>query len=165
MDEADREVERATHTSRFSDEQIIGILRLAEAGQTVAEVRRQPGIGEGTYYRWKAPYSELEEETRRLKRIVADLTLDNAALKEIATKKTGDAHRTTRSGGPSASDLRGVTAARLPSRRGAHRRTVRYQRRMRSDELRVRERLHSLARERSRWGYRQLHILLQRELG
>jgi putative transposase len=86
--------------SHFSEEQIIGILRLAEAGQTVAEVCRQHGISEGTYYRWKAQYGglevsqlrrlrrlrHLEEENRRLKQIVADLTLDNTALKDIASK-------------------------------------------------------------------------------
>lgn len=83
--------------SHFSEEQIISILRLAEAGQSVAEVCRQQGISEGTYYRWKAQYGglevkqlrrlrQLEEENRRLKQIVADLTLDNTALKEIATK-------------------------------------------------------------------------------
>lgn len=83
--------------SHFSEEQIIGILRLAEAGQTVAEVCRQHGISEGTYYRWKAQYGglevsqlrrlrHLEEENRRLKQIVADLTLDNTALKDIAAK-------------------------------------------------------------------------------
>lgn len=83
--------------SHFSEEQIISILRLAAAGQSVAEVCRQQGISEGTYYRWKAQYGglevnqlrrlrQLEEENRRLKQIVADLTLDNTALKEIATK-------------------------------------------------------------------------------
>lgn len=83
--------------SQFSEEQIIGILRLAEAGQSVGEVCRQYGISEGTYYRWKAQYGglevsqlrrlrQLEEENRRLKQIVADLTLDNTALKEITRK-------------------------------------------------------------------------------
>lgn len=83
--------------SHFSEEQIIGILRLAEARQSVAEVCRQHGISEGTYYRWKAQYGgleisqlrrlrQLEQENRRLKQIVADLTLDNTALKELTTK-------------------------------------------------------------------------------
>jgi putative transposase len=83
--------------SHYSEEQIIGILRLAEAGQSVAEVCRQHGISEGTYYRWKAQYGglevsqlrrlrQLEDENRRLKQIVADLTLDNTALKDIAAK-------------------------------------------------------------------------------
>jgi putative transposase len=83
--------------SQFSEEQISGILRRAEAGQTVAEVCHQHGISEGTYYRWKAQYGglavsqlrrlrHLEEENRRLKQIVADLTLDNTALKALATQ-------------------------------------------------------------------------------
>ena len=95
--EADREVEHAMRKSQFSEEQIIAILRRAEAGQSVAEVCRQQGISEGTYYRWKAQYGglevsqlrrlrQLEEENRRLKHIVADLTLDNTALKELTTK-------------------------------------------------------------------------------
>ncbi len=97
VNDGDREDKQAMRKSKFSEEQIIGILRLAEAGQTVAEVCRQHGISEGTYYRWKAQYGglevsqlrrlrQLEEENRRLKHIVADLTLDNTALKEIATK-------------------------------------------------------------------------------
>ena len=83
--------------SQFSEEQIIAILRRAEAGQSVAEVCRQQEISEGPYYRWKAQYGglevsqlrrlrQLEEENRRLKQIVADLTLDNTALKELTTK-------------------------------------------------------------------------------
>ena len=84
----------------------------------MAEVWRQHGISEGTYYRWKAQYGglevsqlrrlrELEEENRRLKQSVADLTLDNTALKEI-TQKTGNAHCSTSSGRPSAADVRDV---------------------------------------------------------
>jgi putative transposase len=83
--------------SQFTEEQIIRILRLAEAGQRVGDVCREHGISEGTYYRWKAQYGGLdvsqlrrlrllEEENRKLKQIVADLTLDNVALKDIATK-------------------------------------------------------------------------------
>jgi putative transposase len=83
--------------SQFTEGQIIGILKLVAAGQKVADVCRQSSISEGTYYRWKAQYGglevsqlrrlrELEEENRKLKRIVADLTLDNVALKDIATK-------------------------------------------------------------------------------
>lgn len=83
--------------SQFTEGQIIGILKLVAAGQKVADVCRQHGISEGTYYRWKAQYGglevsqlrklrQLEEENRKLKQIVADLTLDNVALKDIATK-------------------------------------------------------------------------------
>ena len=83
----------------FSAEQIIGKLREAEVllsqGSTVAEVSRKLGITEQTYYRWRREYGgmrieqarrlkELEKENGRLKRLVADLTLDNAILKEAA---------------------------------------------------------------------------------
>lgn len=83
---------------RFREEQIIGILKEAEAGVKVVEVCRKYGISDATYYNWKAKYGgmtvndakklkALEEENRRLKQIVADLTLDNQALKAVVTKK------------------------------------------------------------------------------
>ena len=83
--------------SRFSEEQIIAVLKQVEQGQRVAEVCRELGISDVTYYRWKAQYGglevsqlrklrQLEEENRRLKQVVADLTLDNRALKDIAGK-------------------------------------------------------------------------------
>ena len=83
----------------FSAEQIIGKLREAEVllgqGGTVGEVSRKLGVTEQTYYRWRREYGgmrvvqarrlkELEKENGRLKRLVADLTLDNAILKEAA---------------------------------------------------------------------------------
>jgi putative transposase len=83
--------------SQFTEEQIIGILKLVDAGQKVGEVCRQHGVSDATYYRWKAQYGglavselrrlrQLEDENRKLKQIVADLTLDNRALKDLATK-------------------------------------------------------------------------------
>lgn len=83
---------------RFSEEQIIGVLRQAEAGAPPAELCRQHGISEGTLYRWKEKYAgmevsdakkmrSLEDENRRLKRIVADLTLDNVMIKDLLGKK------------------------------------------------------------------------------
>lgn len=83
--------------SRYSEEQIIGILKRVEQGQAVAEVCREAGISDGTYYRWKAQYGglevsqlrrlrQLEEENRKLKQLVADLSLDNRALKDITAK-------------------------------------------------------------------------------
>ncbi len=83
--------------SRFTEEQIIRVLKEVEAGQSIHEVCRKHGITDTTYYNWKNKYGgmtvseakrlkALEEENRRLKQIVADLTLDNAALKEIASK-------------------------------------------------------------------------------
>ena len=83
---------------RFTEEQIISILQEAETGAKVMEVCRKHGISDATYYNWKAKYGGmtvsdarklrvLEEENRRLKHIVADLTLDNHALKAVIEKK------------------------------------------------------------------------------
>ena len=84
--------------SRFSEEQIIGVLKEAEAGRRVTDLCREHGISEGTLYRWKAKYSgmdvsearrlrELEDENRRLKHLVADQSLDIQALKAALGKK------------------------------------------------------------------------------
>lgn len=83
--------------SRFSEEQIIRVLQEVESGLSIQDVCRKHGISDQTYYNWKAKYGgmtvseakrlrALEEENRKLKQIVADLTLDNIALKEIASK-------------------------------------------------------------------------------
>lgn len=82
---------------RSSAEKIIGILKEAEAGVSVQELCRKYGMSDGTYYNWKAKYGgltvsearrlkSLEDENRRLKHIVADLTLDNQALKAVVAK-------------------------------------------------------------------------------
>ena len=84
--------------SRFSEEQIISILREGEAGRKVDELCREHGVAKHTYYRWKAKYGglqvdeakrlrQLEDENRRLKQVVADLTLDNQALKGLLHRK------------------------------------------------------------------------------
>jgi putative transposase len=84
--------------SRFTEEQIIGILKEALAGAKVGDLVRKHGISEHTFYRWKAKYGgmevsdarrlrQLEEENRRLKTAVADLTLDNQALKAVLGKR------------------------------------------------------------------------------
>jgi putative transposase len=84
--------------SRFSPEQIIGILRQAESGVKVAELCRQYGVAEGTYYRWKSKYggmevSEarrlkvLEDENRRLKQLLAEKELDIQGLRAALSKK------------------------------------------------------------------------------
>ena len=83
--------------SRYSGEQIVNILKEGEAGIPVAELCRKYGMSDATYYNWKAKYAgmtssdvkrlrQLEDENRRLKHLVADLTLDNQALKEVISK-------------------------------------------------------------------------------
>jgi putative transposase len=84
--------------SRFTEEQILGVLKEVEAGGKVADVCRRHGISEGTYHRWKTKFGgmdvsearrlrQLEDENRKLKHIVAELTLDNRALREVVGKK------------------------------------------------------------------------------
>ena len=83
---------------RFTEEQIIGVLKEAEAGLAVKELIRKYGVTEQTFYRWKSKFGgmevndakklrALEDENRRLKHLVADLTLDNQALKAVVSKK------------------------------------------------------------------------------
>jgi putative transposase len=84
--------------SRFTEEQIIGVLKEGEAGVAVQELSRKHGICDQTYYRWKAKYGglevsearrlrSLEEENRRLKQMVAEQALDIQALKAVLGKK------------------------------------------------------------------------------
>jgi len=84
--------------SKFTDEQILKIVREGEAGRKVADLCRTHGIAEQTYYRWKAKYGgmelsemqrlkHVEDENRRLKQIVAEQTLDIHALKAVVAKK------------------------------------------------------------------------------
>jgi putative transposase len=84
--------------SRFTESQIVGILNEAEAGRQVKEVCRKHGISSPTFYKWKAKYGglgvselkrlkELESENAKLKRMYADLALENIALKDVIEKK------------------------------------------------------------------------------
>ena len=78
--------------SRYTEEQIIGILKQHEAGEKTADLCREHGISEATFYNWKAKYGgldvseaqrlrQMEDENRRLKQLVADLSLDKEMLK------------------------------------------------------------------------------------
>ena len=84
--------------SRFTEEQIIGILREQEAGVATAEVCRRHGVSSATFYKWKAKFGgmdvsqarrlkALEDENTKLKRMLADAMLDNVALKDLLGKK------------------------------------------------------------------------------
>jgi putative transposase len=84
--------------SKFSETQIVSILKEAEAGTPVEELSRKHGFSKSAFYKWKAKYSgmdvsalrrlkELEEENRRLKQMYADLSLEHQALKDIVKKK------------------------------------------------------------------------------
>ena len=83
---------------RFSVEQIVGILKQAEVGVPVGELCRQAGISEQTFYRWKKQYvglqvdqvrqlKQLQEENARLKKLVAELSLDKTMLQDVLSKK------------------------------------------------------------------------------
>jgi putative transposase len=83
--------------SRFTEEQIIGMIKEQEGGVKTADLCRKHGISPATFYTWKARYGGMDvsdakrlkhllEENAKLKRVVADLTLDNVVLKDLATK-------------------------------------------------------------------------------
>lgn len=83
--------------TRFSEEQIIGVLKEAEAGAKTADLARRHGVSEATIYNWKAKYGglevsdakrlrALEDENAKLKRLLAEVMLDNAGLKDLLAK-------------------------------------------------------------------------------
>jgi putative transposase len=84
--------------SQYSESQIVGILREADSGVLVKDVCRKYGISDATYYKWKSKYGglevsdvrrmrDLEAENKKLKRMYADLSLENQALKDLISKK------------------------------------------------------------------------------
>jgi putative transposase len=84
--------------TRFTETQIVKILKEVEAGRTVKDICREHGISDATYYNWKSKYGgmeasdikrlkDLEEENRKLKQMFADLSLENRALKDVIEKK------------------------------------------------------------------------------
>lgn len=84
--------------SRFTEAQIVAILKEADAGMKVGELCRKHGVSDATYYKWKSKYGgmeasdlkrvrELEAENTKLKRMYADLALENTAMKDLIAKK------------------------------------------------------------------------------
>jgi putative transposase len=84
--------------TQFTESQILAVLKEGEAGVPVAQIMRKHGVSQATYYNWKSKYGgasaaelkrlkELEAENAKLKRMYADLALENAAIKEVLTRK------------------------------------------------------------------------------
>ncbi|QHO78845.1 IS3 family transposase [Bradyrhizobium sp. CCBAU 051011] len=143
-----------------------------EAGVSVADLCRKHGVSDASIYKWKAKFGgmevseakrlkTLEDENTRLKRLLADAMLDNAALKDLGGKEmvTPAAKR------KAVAHLRGafgMSERRACKTIGCCRMTMRYQT-TRADEAGLRQRMRAIAQERRRFGYRRLHVLLKRE--
>ncbi|WP_416203010.1 IS3 family transposase [Bradyrhizobium yuanmingense] len=143
-----------------------------KAGVSVADLCRKHGVSDASIYKWKAKYGgmdvseakrlrTLEDENTKLKRLLADAMLDNAALKDLfgkevvtpAAKRKAVAHLV---------DAHGMSERRACKAIGCCRMTMRY-RTTREDDAGVRQRMKAIAQERRRFGYRRLHVLLKRE--
>ncbi|EAB1567118.1 IS3 family transposase [Salmonella enterica] len=158
--------------SRFSEEQIIAILKEQEAGMATADVCRRHGISSATFYKWKSKYGglevsearrlrALEDENAKLKKLLAEAMLDNVVLKDPSHKKmvTPGAKREAVA---HAREHHGLSERRACNLVGVSRRVIRY-RSSRPDDGPLRQRLRELAAERRRFGYRRLGYLLARE--
>ncbi|MEQ8758954.1 MAG: IS3 family transposase [Marinovum algicola] len=158
--------------TRFTDEQIIGILAEHEAGAKCADLCRKHGMSEGTFYNWKAKFGgmtvseakrlkTLEDENAKLKKLLAEQMLDLAAMKDLVFKKVvGPAVKRE-----AVAYLRaehGLSERRACSIVSADRTMIRYRSRRAPDTV-LRGRLRDLANERRRFGYRRLFVLLRRE--
>ncbi len=111
--------------SRFTEEQIIGMLKEQEVGAKTADVCRKHGISAATFYKFKAKYGgmdvsdarrlkALEDENARLKKLLAEQMLDNAILKDVAAKKNGDARCGAEGGGSCLRGAWGEPASGVP---------------------------------------------------
>ncbi|WP_407695313.1 IS3 family transposase [Sphingobium cloacae] len=157
---------------RFSTEQIVAVLKRAELGLPVADLIRQIGITEQTFYRWKRQYGGLEsdqvrelkqvvEENARLKKLVAELSLDKAVLQDVLSKKF-----------PRPALMKEVVAYVVSSHGYSERRaclvTTQHRSTQRKPSMRdprtaVRQRMHEIVATRIRYGYRRVHVMLKRE--
>ncbi|WP_323772210.1 IS3 family transposase [Antarctobacter sp.] len=158
--------------TRFTDEQIIGILAEHEAGAKCADLCRKHGMSEGTFYNWKAKFGgmtvpeakrlkALEDENAKLKKLLAEQMLDLAAMKELVFKKVV-APAVKREAVAHLRSLLGLSERRACRIAGADRKMVRYQA-QRAPDTELRGRLRELANDRRRFGYRRLFVLLRRE--
>ncbi|PDT25785.1 IS3 family transposase [Rhizobium sp. L9] len=157
---------------RYTEEQIIAVLKEQEAGAKVAELCRKHGISDATFYNWKAKYGgmevseakrlkALEEENAKLKKLLAEQMLDAAALRELLGKKmVGPVAK--RDAVAHLKTVMGLSERRACQIISADRKMVRY-RPSRPPEVELRARLRDLANERRRFGYRRLFVLLKRD--
>ncbi|MEO0966686.1 MAG: IS3 family transposase [Planctomycetota bacterium] len=158
--------------TRFTDEQIAFALRQAELGVSAAEVCRKMGVSEQTFYRWKKKFAglgvaevrrlkQLEEENRKLKQLVADLSLDKSMLQDALKGKTLTPDRRR-------SLVNSATAAYRVSKRRAcavlkqPRATQRY-RSVADDQAYLRKRIREIAERHVTWGYPRVWVQLRRE--
>src|SRR5262249_32383041 len=158
--------------SKFTEQQIAFALQQAESGTQVAEVCRKMGISEATFYRWKQLYGglmpsevkklrQLEEENGRLRKVVADLTLDKEMREGVARPKLGPA-----AGGRGWSLSAGVVLwgpPRPPARAVPACRATYHYRPRRPEQAPLRKRIREIAETRMRYGYRRITVLLRRE--
>ncbi|MEZ5953125.1 IS3 family transposase [Hyphomonas sp.] len=158
--------------SRFTDEQIIAMIREHESGVKTADICRKYGLSDATFYKLKAKFGgmtvsdaqrlrTLESENSKLKRLLAEAMLDNAALKDLGLKKllTPDVKRKAVQHLMAVHELSERRACKLAE---LDRSTFQYEKQA-GDDAAMRERLRALAAARRRFGYRRLGILLDRE--
>ena len=140
--------DQTTKRKRFTEEQIIGILREHELGAKTADVCRKRGISEATFYKWRSKYGgmdvseakrlkALEEENAKLKKLLADARLDNAALKDLLAKKMVTP-AVKREAVAHLKGAHGMSERRACKAIGCDRMTVRYRSR-RPDDLALRD--------------------------
>nr|WP_245489252.1 MULTISPECIES: IS3 family transposase [Rhizobium] len=158
--------------SRFTDEQIIGILKEQESGMRTADVCRKHGISEATFYKYKSKFGgmevsdarklkALEDENARLKKLLAETMLDNAILKDVASKKLVTPE-VKRGAVAHVCKQHGVSQRRACEVLSIDRSSVRYCS-VRPDDADIREAMKAVASERRRFGYRRIHVMLDRQ--
>ncbi|WP_395173052.1 IS3 family transposase [Roseibium alexandrii] len=159
-------------SSRFSDEQIISMIKEQETGIPIAEVCRKHGISTASFYKYKAKYGgmdvsdarklkALEDENAKLKRLLAEQMLDNAILKDVASRKVVTP-AAKRQAVAHACGKHGVSQRRACEVLIIDRSTVRYES-VRADDTDLREAMKMVAAERRRFGYRRIHVMLERQ--
>ncbi|MDP3264667.1 MAG: IS3 family transposase, partial [Tabrizicola sp.] len=158
--------------SKFSDAQKAFIIKQGDEGTPVAEICRKAGISQATYFNWKKKYAgllptemkrlkQLEDENARLKKIVADLTLDREMLQDVIRRKNLKPGRMRELVRGMCSDW-AVSIRTACGAIGFDRSTFLYQSR-RTDQAAVAKRIREICETRVRYGYRRVHVLLDRE--